>query len=430
MKLNVAVVFGGKSTEHDISIISAHQTIENIDKEKYNVIPVYISKTGDFYYSKDGLLLDMKNYKNQKDLISKCRNISFVKIKNHTYIRDNKVAIFADKIDQEVDVVFLVVHGTNVEDGNLQGYFHTLNLPIVGSDVLASAISMDKYVMKEYWKAIGIPVIDGIRFDKKDYKNVNFIVDKVENELGYPVIVKPVNLGSSIGIKKGHDKQSLIDALELAFSFTDLILVEKAIVNMREINCAVLGDKFEFETSELEEPFGNDEILSFADKYMSGGGAKGAKSGAKVGADANAAHIVRGDGVGVKQANVGAKTNNVGASTASPDKLGTKSGMASLKRKIPAELEESVANKIREYAIKAFKYMGCSGVARIDFIIDKDNGNIYANEINAIPGSLSYYLFEPKGLKFKELTERLINIAIENFKREERINYTFESSVI
>ena len=405
MKLNVAVVFGGKSTEHDISIISAHQTIENIDKEKYNVIPVYISKTGDFYYSKDGLLLDMKNYKNQKDLISKWRNISFVKIKNHTYIRDNKVGIFGDKIDQEVDVVFLVVHGTNVEDGNLQGYFHTLNLPIVGSDTLASAISMDKYVMKEYWKAIGIPVIDGIRFDKKDFSNVNFIVDKVEKELGYPVIVKPVNLGSSIGIKKGNDKQSLIDALELAFSFTDLILVEKAIVNMREINCAVLGDKFECETSELEEPFGNDEILSFADKYMSGG--KWSKTN-----------------------NVGSKTNNVGASTASPNKLGTKSGMASLKRKIPAELEESVANKIREYAIKAFKYMGCSGVARIDFIIDKDNGNIYANEINAIPGSLSYYLFEPKGLKFKELTDRLINIAIENFKREERLNYTFESSVI
>ena len=421
MKLNVAVIFGGKSTEHDISIISAHQTIENIDKEKYNVIPVYISKTGDFYYSKDGLLLDMKNYKNQKDLISKCRNISFVKIKNHTYIRDNKVGIFGDKIDQEVDVVFLVVHGTNVEDGNLQGYFHTLNLPIVGSDVLASAISMDKYVMKEYWKAIGIPVIDGIRFDKKDYKNVNSIVDKVENELGYPVIVKPVNLGSSIGIKKGNDKQSLIDALELAFSFTDLILVEKAIVNMREINCAVLGDKFECETSELEEPFGNDEILSFADKYMSGGGAKGAKSGAKVGADANADHIVRGDGVGAKQANVGAKLC---------EPAGAKSGMASLKRKIPAELEESVANKIREYAIKAFKYMGCSGVARIDFIIDKDNGNIYANEINAIPGSLSYYLFEPKGITFKELADRLINIAIENYKREERLNYTFESSVI
>ena len=407
MKLNVAVVFGGKSTEHDISIISALQAIENMDRDKYNVIPIYIDKKGDFYYSKDDALTKMANFKNQSALVKKCKNISFVKIKNKTYIRDNDVALFGDKIDQLVDVVFLIVHGTNVEDGNLQGYFHTLSLPFVGSDVLSSAISMDKYVMKEYWKAIGIPVIDGIRFDKEDFRNVDAIAEKVEMEFGYPVIVKPVNLGSSIGIKKASNKDSLIDALELAFSFTDIILVEKAITNMREINCAVLGDKFECETSALEEPFGNDEILSFADKYMSGSGVKGAKvGGTKVS--------------GAKQ-NVGAKSG---------DTAGAKSGMASLKRKIPAELEENVANKIREYAIKAFKYMGCSGVARIDFIIDKDNGNIYANEINAIPGSLSYYLFEPKGIKFSELIDKLINIAISNYKEYERLNYTFESSVI
>ena len=405
MKLNVAVVFGGKSTEHDISIISALQAIENMDKEKYNIIPVYIDKKGDFYYSEDDKLFKMENYKNQNSLVKSCKNISFVKIKNKTYIRNNNIGIFSDKIDQIVDVALLIVHGTNVEDGNLQGYFHTLNLPFVGCDVLASAVSMDKYVMKEYWKAIGIPVIDGIRFDKNEFKNVNLIVDKVEKELKYPVIVKPVNLGSSIGIKKASDKDSLIAALELAFSFTDIILVEKAITNMREINCAVIGNKFDCETSVLEEPFGNDEILSFADKYMSGGGVKGAK-GAKV---------------GMKKGNVGAKTGN---------SSGAKSGMASLKRKIPAELEENIANKIREYAIKAFKYMGCSGVARIDFIIDKDNGNIYANEINAIPGSLSYYLFEPIGIKFSELLDKLINIAIDNYKREERLNYTFESSVI
>ena len=401
MKLNVAVVFGGKSTEHDISIISAHQAIENMDKEKYNIIPVYIDKKGDFYYSEDDTLFKMENYKNQNSLVKSCKNISFVKLKNKTYIRDNNVHFFGKSKDVIVDVAFLVVHGTNVEDGNLQGYFHTLNLPFVGCDVLASAVSMDKYVMKEYWKAIGIPVIDGIRFDKNEFKNVNLIVDKVEKELKYPVIVKPVNLGSSIGIKKAKDKESLIDALELAFSFTDIILVEKAIVNMREINCAVIGDKFDCETSALEEPFGNDEILSFADKYMSGGGVKGSKSGLKSG-------------------NIGTKQSNAGA----------KSGMASLKRKIPAELDSESANKIREYAVKAFKYMGCSGVARIDFIIDKDNGNIYANEINAIPGSLSYYLFEPMGIKFSELLDKLINIAIDNYKSEERLNYTFESSVI
>ena len=409
MKLNVAVVFGGKSTEHDISIISAHQAIENMDKEKYNVIPIYIDKKGDFYYSDDDKLLKMENYKKQNSLVKLCKNISFVKLKNKTYIRDNNVAFFGKSKDILVDVAVLIVHGTNVEDGNLQGYFHTLNLPFVGSDVLSSAVSMDKYVMKEYWKAIGIPVIDGIRFDKNDYKNVDSLIDKVEKELKYPVIVKPVNLGSSIGIKKAKDKEGLLEALELAFSFADIVLVEKAITNMREINCAVLGDKFSCETSLLEEPFGNDEILSFADKYMSGG-TKGAK------------------GVGTKQAGIG--TKQVGQSSKLGESGGLKSGMASLKRRIPAELDEVNANKIREYAMKAFKYMGCSGVARIDFIIDKDNGNIYANEINAIPGSLSYYLFEPKGMKFSELIDRLINIAIENYKREERLNYTFESSVI
>ena len=419
MKLNVAVVFGGKSTEHDISIISALQAIENIDKEKYNVIPIYIDKKGDFYYSKEDLLSKTSNFKNQAGLVKKCKNVSFIKIKNHTYIRNNDVSFMSDKIDIAIDVAFLIVHGTNVEDGNLQGYFHTLNLPVVGPDTLSAAVSMDKYIMKEYWKAIGIPVIDGIRFDKNDFKDVNVIVDKIEKELGYPVIVKPVNLGSSIGIKKGSDRESLIDALELAFSFTDIILVEKAITNMREINCAVIGDKFNCETSVLEEPFGNDEILSFADKYMSGGGAKGAK-GTKVGAK-------YGD-VGAKAVNVGAKNGNVGAKLCEPS--GAKSGMASLKRQIPAQLEEDTASKIREYAMKAFKYMGCTGVARIDFIIDKSTGQIYANEINSIPGSLSYYLFEPKGIKYSELIDRLINIAIENYKREEKLNYTFESSVI
>ena len=419
MKLNVAVVFGGKSTEHDISIISALQAIENIDKEKYNVIPIYIDKKGDFYYSKEDLLSKTSNFKNQAGLVKKCKNVSFIKIKNHTYIRNNDVSFMSDKIDIAIDVAFLIVHGTNVEDGNLQGYFHTLNLPVVGPDTLSAAVSMDKYIMKEYWKAIGIPVIDGIRYDKNDFKDINAIVEKVEKELGYPVIVKPVNLGSSIGIKKGSDRESLIDALELAFSFTDIILVEKAITNMREINCAVIGDKFNCETSVLEEPFGNDEILSFADKYMSGGGAKGAK-GTKVGAK-------YGD-VGAKAVNVGAKNGNVGAKLCEPS--GAKSGMASLKRQIPAQLEEDTASKIREYAMKAFKYMGCTGVARIDFIIDKSTGQIYANEINSIPGSLSYYLFEPKGIKYSELIDRLINIAIENYKREEKLNYTFESSVI
>lgn len=415
MKLNVAVIFGGKSTEHEVSVISALQAIENIDKEKYNVFPVYIDKKGDFYYSEDSYLTDSKNYKNVKALISKCKNIYFVKDKNYTYIREVNAKVFGKKLNQLIDAAFPVVHGTNVEDGNLQGYFHTLNLPVVGPDTLSAALSMDKYVMKEYCKSIGVPVIDAIRIDKNDYKNIDKTVEAIEKKFKYPVIIKPINLGSSIGISKAKNKELLLNALELAFTFSDIVLVEKAIENMREINCAVVGDKFECETSVLEEPFGNDEILSFADKYMSGSkGVKGSKTSS----------------AGVKGAKVGANFSSPKTTGAKSNSVGAKSGMASLKRRIPAEIDEASANRIRDYAKIIFKYLGCSGVSRIDFIIDKDTNTIYANEINAIPGSLSYYLFEPLNTDYKTLLDKLINIAINNYKNDERLSFTFDNDLL
>ena len=406
MRLNIAVVFGGKSTEHEVSVISALQAIENIDKEKYNIIAIYMDKKGDFYFSKENLLIDSKNYKNVNTLLSRCSNVYFVKEKNHTYVREVNTKIFGSKLNQLIDVAFPIVHGTNVEDGNLQGYFHTLNLPIVGPDTLSAALSMDKFVMKEYCKAIGVPVIDALRFDRRDFKNVDEIVKRVKAEIDFPVIVKPINLGSSIGIKKAKDETGLKEAFELAFSFSDIILVEKAITNLREINCAVLGDKFESECSALEEPFGNDEILSFADKYMSGG--KGTKGSKVVGA--------------------GSKVNYVGNKLAGS--TGTKGGMASLSRKVPADIDEKKAEEIRKYAKMIFKYLGCSGVSRIDFIIDKDTDKVYANEINSIPGSLSFYLFKPLGMEYKLLLDRLISIAIENYKNEERLSFSFDNNLL
>lgn len=410
MKLNVAVVFGGKSTEHEVSVISALQAIENINKDKYNVIAIYMDKKGDFYYSKDNYLLDIKNYKDIKSLLSKCINVYFIKEKNYTYIREINTKIFGSRLNQLIDIAFPIVHGTNVEDGNLQGFFHTLNLPLVGPDTLSAAVSMDKYVMKEYCKAIDVPVIDAVRFDKNDYKNINDIVKRVEKEIAYPVIVKPVNLGSSIGIKKAKDEMSLRDALELAFGFADIVLVEKAITNLREINCAVIGNKFDAECSALEEPFGNDEILSFADKYMGGGVTKG---GAK--------------SEGGKQTGAGV---NLGITKTGSKSVGSKSGMASLSRKVPADIDDELADKIRNYAKKIFKYIGCSGVARIDFIIDKDTNKIYANEINPIPGSLSFYLFKPLGMEYTELLDKLIQISIDNYKDEERLNFSFDNNLL
>ncbi|MCQ2609308.1 MAG: D-alanine--D-alanine ligase [Lachnospiraceae bacterium] len=396
MKTNIAVFFGGMSTEHEVSIISAIQAMENIDKDKYDLTPIYIGKDGDFYYHKD-LFYNSANFKDIQGLLKQCKKVTFVKNGEKVYLIGINDGMFS-KTKIEIDIAFPIVHGTNVEDGNLQGYIHTLGLPMVGCSCLASALGMDKYVMKKYLEAEKIPVIDGISIDINDYKKLDETIDMIEKRFAYPVIIKPVDLGSSIGISKASNREKLKESLELAFSFANIVIVEKAIVNLREINCSVVGDKFDAEASILEEPFGKDEILSYKDKYMSGG-SKGSK-GAKVS---------------------GTKTSAAG---------GTKGGMASLQRKIPAELSKDMEDKIRELAVKTFKVLRCSGVSRIDFIIDKDDNKIYVNEINTIPGSLSFYLWEPAGLPYKELLNKLVNIALKEKRRENELKYTFEDNIL
>lgn len=414
MKTNIAVLFGGKSTEHEISIISALQAMENLDKEKYSIYPIYISKNNEFYYDKD-LLFDIKNFKDMNSLFKKLTKVCLVREGSKVYLKNLKSKLFSNNNIAKIEVALPVVHGTNVEDGNLQGYIKTLGLVCAESDCISSALGMDKYLMKQILKSENIPVLDAVKLDMEDYKKLDDTINMLESKLPYPMIIKPVNLGSSIGISKAKDKDKLKDALSLAFSFSDKVLVEKAIVNLREINCAVLGDKYEQRASTLEEPFGKDEILSFADKYMSGGSKK---SGSK--------------NVGVKMS-VGAQNNNVGAKFTSPHgaKLPNQSqGMASLQRQIPANVDKETENKIKNYAMKTFKVLGCSGVARIDLMIDKDTNEIYVNEINTIPGSLSYYLWDLEGISYKALLDKIIKIAIDNNRREEILNFTFDSNVL
>ena len=365
MKISIAVLFGGKSTEHEISIISALQAIENMDKEKYNIYPI-------------------------------------VREDSSVYIKSLKTKIFSNNNIAKVDVAFPIVHGTNVEDGNLQGYLRTLGLAYAESDCISSALGMDKYLMKQILKSENIPVLEAIKIDMSDYKKLDDTINMLESKISYPMIVKPINLGSSIGISKAKDREKLKDALSLAFSFSEIVLVERAIVNLREINCAVLGDKYEQRASALEEPFGKDEILSFQDKYMSGGSKK---------------------------------TNKVGAKQCEPEQNGMKfanssQGMASLQRQIPANVDKDTAVKIKNYAMRTFKALGCSGVARIDLMIDKDSNEIYVNEINTIPGSLSYYLWDAEGISYKALLDKIIKIAIENKRRDEMLNFTFDSNVL
>ena len=267
MKLNVAVFFGGKSVEHEISIISAQQAIAAADKEKYNIIPIYISKSGIFYTSPE--MTSVEPFKNIPALLKRSSRVIFVNDEKGVKVESYPKKMFGG-VSEYVDVALPVMHGTNGEDGTLQGYIETLGLPYAGPGVLASALGMDKVAMKQILKDKGIPVLPCESFTSAAwYKAKNEILEKIE-KIGYPVIVKPANLGSSVGIKKASDRGALEEAIDEAFSFAEKILVERAITNLREINCAVMGDSEEVITSVCEEPFGG-EFLSYEKKYMQGG---------------------------------------------------------------------------------------------------------------------------------------------------------------
>ncbi len=380
MKINVAVVFGGKSVEHEISIISAVQAINHIDKEKYNIYPIYITKNNEFYHS--DLLTDIENYKDLKSLVGKCERVDFFVRNNKTVLEKLDKKLFDKKEIANIDVAFPIVHGTNVEDGTIQGYLSSKNLAFVGSDLLSSAIGMDKYVSKILLKEAGYPVLDCLTFNSKDFDNISNIIEKIEGKFAYPVIIKPINLGSSIGISKASNKIELEESINTAFSYATKILVEPAVVNIKEVNCSVLGDIDEAIPSILEEPVNTDEILSYEDKYVNG------------------------------------------------DKGGKSSGMATLKRKIPAEISDEMTEKIKNLAKNAFVTLGFSGVVRVDFIIDKETNEVYINEFNTIPGSLSFYLWKETNLEYKELLDKLITLSLKRKREEESITYTFDTNVL
>ena len=381
MKIQVAVLFGGKSVEHEISVISALQAMNSIPTDKYDIIPVYITKSGEFYTGAP--LREITRYKDIPALLKDCIKVAFVPQNGRTALVRIPGKKFGDNTVAIPDVAFPIVHGTNVEDGNLQGFLGTLGLPYVGCDVLSSAVGMDKYVMKSVLAAEGIPVLPALRF--RASVPMEDIAAKAEAEIGYPLIVKPVNLGSSVGISKVADREELMTALDLAFTFADVVLLERAVVQLKEINCSVLGDEDGAEPSVLEEPVAQDKILSYKDKYMDGG--KGGKNGGK------------------------------------------SSGMASLKRKIPAEIPDSVAEEIKELAVKAFLAMGCSGLVRIDFMLDMAENKVYLNEINTIPGSLAFYLWEPAGVKYPVLLDRLLSLATKRARKQSELTYSFDTNV-
>lgn len=366
MKTNIGVFFGGRSTEHEISVISASQAMHAINREKYNVIPIYIGKNGHWYTG--DALLEISNYRDLDALLTKCDEVYMVPVYGDNNLYRKKHSMFKNNIVSTLDVVIPVLHGSNGEDGTFEGILDSIGIPYAGCNTLSSANGMDKITMKMILQANDIPVVDYVWFtDKQWFKQRESLISKIEEKIGYPVIVKPANLGSSVGIGRATDREQLIEKVEAAEKYSSRIIVEHMVEQLQEINCSVLGDCDEYQTSVLEEPIKSGEILSYEDKYM--GGTKGAK------------------------------------------------GMQASQKRIPADLPEDMTTRIQFLAGETFRVLSCHGVSRVDVIVDRDTKNIYVNEINTIPGSLSFYLWEASGLPFDKLMDKLVELAIKR-KRE------------
>lgn len=372
MRLNIGVIFGGKSVEHEISIISATEIMNSFDTNKYKVVPIYIDKDNTWYYGEH--LKSILHYRDI-DLVKRyAKKVSLVK-RGKSFILEDQ-GLFKKNICV-IDMVMPIGHGAYLEDGSLQGYLNMLGVPFVGSSVIASAIGQDKVIQKELFEFNNIPVCKYIWFNDFEFeKNKKDVLDKI-NTLKYPLYVKPASLGSSIGINLVKDEKELIRAIKESISLDSKIIVEESVPNVKEANISVMGNTEKCSTSEIEEININSDFYSFKEKYVE---------------DYN-------------------KLNK------------------------PEEINKPIVSKemmedMRNYAIKAFKVIGASGVARIDFLIDDKNKKVFVNEINTIPGDLASYLWMAKKMTKEELIENLIKITISNQKKKDSKLQAFKGNLL
>ena len=381
--IKVGVIFGGDTVEHEVSIISALQAMENIDEEKYEIVPIYISKDRHFYTG--AALRDMDTFKYFDNMKKFVKEVTICR-KDQDIVLQKVKGIFGRNVNT-IDVAFPIVHGKGVEDGSLAGFLETLGLPVVGPSVLGAALGQDKVVLKQVLEANNIKTPKYVWFYDYEYgMNKDEILNKVET-LGYPVIVKPANLGSTIGIGVAHNNTELQKAIDEALEYEKKIVVEEMVPNLLELNCAVCGNYEYSETSLVAEMKMKHELLTFEDKYL-GGGKKGMK---------------------------GSKAPN---------------SMSTSEFEVPANIPEEMTNKIYEISKQVFRALNLKGVCRIDYLVNKETNEIYVNEPNTIPGSLAFYLYEPKGKNYKTLTDELIKSAIKDYKNEMRKTSSFTSNIL
>ena len=377
MKIRIGVLFGGRSVEHEVSIITALQAINHMDKEKYEIVPIYIDKRGIWYTG--AMLLDMEIYKDL-DLLKRYAKEVVLYNRDGCFVLQKKKGIFKS-IVSEIDLAFPIMHGTNGEDGTLQGYLETIGIPYCESDTYSAVVGQDKVFMKQIWKACGVPIVKfDWFFDSEFNSNSEKIIERLE-KLGYPMIVKPARLGSSVGIKVCKNEVELYEAIEDAINYDNKILVEEVVNNLVEVNISVLGNYQKQSVSVIEEVGGTNDFLTYEDKYISG--AKG------------------------------------------PSK-----GMASAIRIIPARISEKLQKEVEDIAVLAYKSLNSTGVVRIDFLIDSKEEKVYANEINSIPGSLAYYLWEKTDKTYQEELEDILTIAVRTYKNKNNKIHSFDTNIL
>jgi D-alanine-D-alanine ligase len=379
--MRVGVVFGGRSVEHDVSIVTAHQVMAVLEG-RHEVVPIYVTRAGEWLTSP--ALNDLGVYRDGRaGAAGTAAHIPPLAGYGGLQMAGGRLK-GAQRIP--LDVVVPAIHGTYGEDGTLQGLLELADIAYVGSGVLGSAVGMDKVAMKSAFKSAALPVVPDVLVDRADLEDLDGVVARVEESIGYPAFVKPTRLGSSVGIGKAKDRGGLEDAIDVARRYDHRLLVEKSMEGCIEINCSVLGGGDEApRVSVCEQPIAWAEFLSFSDKYM-----RGAK------------------------ATDGAKG----------------SGMAAQERRIPAPISADLTQRVQANALAAFTAVGAAGVARIDSFVDESSGETWVMEINTVPGSFSFYLWEASGLAFPDLMETLLRIALKTHERKAELMFSFDSGIL
>ncbi len=372
---NIAVIFGGQSAEHEVSIITAHipiiQSLEALDE--FKVWPVYISKKGEWYCEE--VFKEMSFFKEPdfEDQLLKFKKIT-LSLNNHFKI----IWIGITQKSVDIDIVFPAMHGTNGEDGSLMGLLRFANVPFVGCDMSSSAIAMDKAVTKQVLSSQNISVVPYIWFVKAQWENNREEILNDIKKLSWPMFVKPVHLGSSIGISKVKNEQELLNAIEVALHYDNKVLVEESVEDLIEVTLPIIGNE-DPELGSVERPLNKTEFFDFQDKYLSAG---------------------KGQGVNAQYS------------------------------QIPAEISSELSEKVKELGLQAYKGIGCSGIARIDFLINSKTGVVYVNEINTLPGSLYHHNWRKSGVSSVDLVKKLVVFAEQRFEEQKALSFNFDSDIL